>query len=1254
MSDYRLFPTIREGYRPDAPFATDADSIDGGGQAEVTLTVAGEGPDGPETAEVTTDISVYGPGEVTALDTDQIVRMEPEPGTSEFPPNYFPHVEFDNPRLPWQFSPEQADSQGRTRPWLCLVVVPRQQTTLGPPGTGPLSVLETSADQLPDPIESWAWAHAQLVGDANPEQAFQSRSSATVARLVCPRNLDPQTAYRACIVPTFEPGRRAGLGLDPYPEGRDTVGFAWTDGDVRLPVYHHWEFTSAKKGDFEYLARELEQRTFGDDVGFRTVDASNPGPESLKPASGADTDTGTVGVGGALRAIDADPNSYDETLQTELRDLLNNPHRVVEQTDYGAVGPPLYGQYHAGVPRLEDPGLDHEDFYFPHWFNTLNVDPRNRIAAGYGTQVVQHNQESLVQRAWEKFGEIQEANRKLNRAQLAEQIGKRRHQTLDSMSTGALLGMTAPIHGELFDEEAGATVYKQRRDTDLPSALATPAFRRITRPEGPLARREGATLDTSAFVTRLETGRVPRVTDGVGATSDIVPADGDGTSPAGEGAMEPLSADIGELGGTPGSGGGQPPATPDGEPSPMAFQSGDSAPPGEPSAADSPSHPGIERVHTVLDSIDSHAETAAGELTALRGALADGDSDQVAGLLDDSPTVRDRCGTVGPDTFGPLTRALSKLLADEPDALPPSFDRATANQRLQSLRRAQRDLDDAVDRTVQARRARQERAREPAESGPTDGTPAGESQTRGRRSGEVPREIRRPLDDADDALGALQQTAEMLRADLDDSPEMQAMTTETVSIEGAPETAPTSADTGSGQLGESASGQLAEPPSVGTAPPAQIEMPDMERLRETTLSGIDPATRIHDHVADVLGAPDLLERDDPVEEVMAYPTFSQFTYRLLAELNQEYFLPGAGEIQKNSMGVLQTNPEFIEAYMTGLNHEMARELRWRRYPTDRRGTYFRRFWDRRADPNVGTDDPDEMADIEPIHTWDENDLGENSPNDSDAQVVLLIKGELLRRYPNTDVFAAKASNDAGDRVPALPGTHVSRELAEGEIDHPEVDPAELTYPVFRGRLEPDITFFGFDITPDEALYAPYHLDSVSEEPDDHPDEGWFFVLQEPPTETRFGLDVGTEEDIGETPPGITTDNGTVTASESEIRSGVEHGLNAVSWAHLVEDGDPADVRHVSVADSVPGQEGWAVEENSTYVDSDSGVKSGHTYEDIDAAQWGYNSAHMARFTWQLPVRISVHADDMITEESASSWRAKQSASLRYLTPEGSQ
>ncbi|MFT4958726.1 MAG: hypothetical protein ACI9EZ_002060, partial [Halobacteriales archaeon] len=324
-TDFTLFPTVRQGYRPDAAFSTDG-SISGSGTADLTLSVEGEGPEGTTTEAVEMELDVYGPGEVTALDTDQIVRMEPEPATTEFPPNYFPLVEFDSPQLPWLFSPERADGQGRNRPWLCLVVVPRGATTIEPPGTGALSVLETPVEELPDPAETWAWAHAQLVGEAEYESEFSSSSTKTVSRLVCPRNLDPETQYRACIVPTFEPGRRAGLGLDPSPGDDTNTEFAWGETEsVKLPVYHHWEFTSAPKGDFESLARELEPRTFEGDVGFRTIDVSNPGPQRLKPESGAGSDVGTVGIGGALKAIGVDPDGYHSSLVPELRELLNKP-----------------------------------------------------------------------------------------------------------------------------------------------------------------------------------------------------------------------------------------------------------------------------------------------------------------------------------------------------------------------------------------------------------------------------------------------------------------------------------------------------------------------------------------------------------------------------------------------------------------------------------------------------------------------------------------------------------------------------------------------------------------------------------------------------------------------------------------------------------------------------------------------------------------------------------------------------------------
>ena len=46
-------------------------------------------------------------------------------------------------------------------------------------------------------------------------------------------------------------------------------------------------------------------------------------------------------------------------------------------------------------------------------------------------------------------------------------------------------------------------------------------------------------------------------------------------------------------------------------------------------------------------------------------------------------------------------------------------------------------------------------------------------------------------------------------------------------------------------------------------------------------------------------------------------------------------------------------------------------------------------------------------------------------------------------------------------------------------------------PAFRGRLDPDVAFCGFALDLDEARGTP----------------GWWFVVEQQPTEPRFGLDV---------------------------------------------------------------------------------------------------------------------------------------------------
>jgi hypothetical protein len=53
-----------------------------------------------------------------------------------------------------------------------------------------------------------------------------------------------------------------------------------------------------------------------------------------------------------------------------------------------------------------------------------------------------------------------------------------------------------------------------------------------------------------------------------------------------------------------------------------------------------------------------------------------------------------------------------------------------------------------------------------------------------------------------------------------------------------------------------------------------------------------------------------------------------------------------------------------------------------------------------------------------------------------------------------------------------------------------LDDGEQRHPVFQAVLTGDVAFYGFELTPDEARGA-------------NGDPGWFFVLQEHPSEPRF-------------------------------------------------------------------------------------------------------------------------------------------------------
>lgn len=315
--------------------------------------------------------------------------------------------------------------------------------------------------------------------------------------------------------------------------------------------------------------------------------------------------------------------------------------------------------------------------------------------------------------------------------------------------------------------------------------------------------------------------------------------------------------------------------------------------------------------------------------------------------------------------------------------------------------------------------------------------------------------------------------------------------------------------------------------------------------------------------------------DEPIDEIMAAPTFPEPMYKALRDISQDYLLPGLDKIANNTISLLLSNQEFIESFMVGLNHEMSRELLWREYPTDMRGSYFRQFWDVQGSISAGqTKVPEEMKDIEEIHTWRKNsELGQHSPRKSSGtqgHLVLLVRGDLLRRYPNSVIYAVKAEKNEDvntkNDYPRKPVT-----LAEGD---------NRRNPIFRGTLHPDVTFLGFDLSEDKAR--------GSGTPGD---EGWFFIIQEQPSEPRFGLDV---EDFSKPKP---IDN-----------------WNALSWSSIADGNSVAERKadldklvNIDIANNKP-------------VVAGTGITKG---------RWGSNSSDMAYILLQVPMRIAIHAADML-------------------------
>jgi hypothetical protein len=1102
LATYSFLPWLRQGLAGQIGDQDHDANVHERASVHVQLTLTGDplpGVTPAPTADVDRDVQLYGPGDVVGIDRRAIVRTEPRDWITNYEPNYMPAIEFYDEDFAWRYTPAAPDgSRLHLRPWIMLVVLEEGvEFEEGRNVAGkPLPYIDVADPAtLPPADQLWAWAHVHVNRSlAGSDAEFTStdmgavlpRLQATLnenpdlayCRIVCPRRLKPNTPYHAFLVPVFETGRLAGLGLDPNAGVPHATFSAWgtytgQPAAGSLPVYHRWYFRTGTEGDFEYLVRLLKPVPVDKRVGTRDVDVREPGA-GLPGIDDADLG-GILKLGGALRVPRSsfDPDElevveryenwfrpYPHDFQRALAAFVNLPddYAVKEARDANAdadlppalqadvdplITAPLYGRWHALVQRLLRDRAGQPVSPDDNWVHELNLDPRHRLAAGFGTRVVQTNQEEYMNAAWEQIGDVLEANRRIREAQLAKLTAAswyaRVVRPLAAQRPERALVLTAPVQRHVLTD--GLTV-RHRRDLSLvPPVLTSVAMRRITRPRARIMRAlPAARPDT--LLDRVNDGRAtaapPKATPPGVVTTDEV-------------------ADV-------------------------------LLPPGLPPAlVDAlrrfPWLPLVPLLLAVLVVL----------LVLLLGA---GAALIVAGAVVVAALV----------ALWWLLRRWARAIAESDVLREPGL------------------TEEAVDRL-------------PTSPDFVITAPG---------AGVVPN--RGPVDSPQ---------ASRFKDALRDWHALHA-----ASVASAAEPPPVRLDL----------------PALAGGTVSAID-PDVTIPRRT-LHGIDIPSRI----ADALG--------EEFQEVMAYPEIDVPMYEPLKKISDELFLPNLNLIQQNSITLLETNQAFIEAYMVGLNHEFARELLWREYPTDQRGSCFRQFWDVRGVLDTEGLDPDalheKLRDIPELHRWSRtSELGDHDnrelPGDDEEEVVLVIRGELLKKYPNAVIYAQKArwQMSGGHIDPSQERLLV--EITEAEEEQPPRD--KLRTPLYEARVDPDITFFGFDLTVTEARGGSGESDS------DPP--GWFFVIKERPGEPRFGFDIS--------------------------RDGPIQTVNDIAWEDAAPGSDPGDfVSGTSLGAIALAPLGPGDEEKTDQRADDLKVVTAPT----SAARWGY-------ILFQAPVIVAVHASEML-------------------------
>lgn len=1004
-------------------------------------------------------VKIVGPGDILSINNNAVMNISPAANSEGFPNDCFPYIEFDDPDFAWRYTPAAPNNQ-KLRPWIALVMCESDKCEIQNSGNGNKIVRFKITEKeypvvFPPNDEIWKAAHAQ--GDAGADARF--------CRLLGMRregveyHLKENRNYTAIVIPVFEVGRLRGLGFTSEklkdvvaqkPSWENSLEAQTKDNNhpspLTFPAYYTWNF---KTGDcsFDTLVEKL-QIYEGAKSGI-AVDVTSLGQGLTNTSANK-----TILMPAATKVPTNDPKlenpdpfpnpkqTDEKNLYNSLKDLLSRSPVFVEnqqdvqdvkkkgeyEKDDPWVVPPIYGGKHSMALSF-----DHKDT--PEWVRQVNLDLHYRAVAGLGKKTIQKNQEEFVNRAWKQVELVQALNRALYQKLLSIKVNASvrglKYEWMDQGNENVFVARFMQRLSTMQKTKAGGngkSLNDILKDKGIPAAFASAKFQRVT----DRMSQKVQNLDSTTLMDHIAENQIfkndwhpfhdlPTIEQLENTVKNLLPLIveyvikttlGDYVSYYKTG----LSTEI-----------------KDGDEFSLKFS-------GYKFGWKKLNHFRCKgSTNSSLKPVIPTDGYQAGVTEAFLKQIATSNDINVIGLQNSDYS----------QLFGnaaPITKLIT--LNYPMNVYFISVGKVSELMKIGAVE-FYADYGETQEYWV------------PGSGGHGHYVVVHRLTSLGNTlsSTSLPDYILLDISKIDkkyiQTFNNPYEYAQFIRNSEEAGRhtlinEWEKFKKEVASLKQ--------------KFNASEDKTLdSESNSAKSSNNSTKSNQDIDNLRE---SALDDQTykRIQEvacnYYKEFISNEDL--RNKYVEDllqsrypIMAYPMFPEPVYHYLNELSEKFILPCIEGVPNNSIAMFENNTAFVEAYLCGMNTEMGRELLWREYPTDQRGSYFKKFWDSETDSeSIRNDD---FFDVKSLHTWTGN-LGKNHCAGKDGLLLFAIKGNLIKLYPHTEIYLHKAKV-------------VSKENGAIKFDYDNEAENAIIKPVAEAFLK-DIYIVGFKISLKEALGSP--------------------------------------------------------------------------------------------------------------------------------------------------------------------------------------